>query len=127
MAKKPKAVVLGVGALRGIGGAASRRFAKEGYHVLVAGRTPQKIEAVVDAIRKDGGAAHHAVHLVPLPLADQRPHVRRGIGRSNCIDVFDEVAERCAVFANRRLERDRFLRDGLNLTDAVDGEIELSC
>jgi NAD(P)-dependent dehydrogenase (short-subunit alcohol dehydrogenase family) len=57
MSKKPKAVVLGVGALRGIGGAASRRFAKEGYHVLVAGRTPQKIEAVVDAIRKDGGAA----------------------------------------------------------------------
>src|SRR6476469_4686191 len=57
MAKKPKAVVLGVGALRGIGGAASRRFAKEGYHVLVAGRTPQKIETVVDAIRKDGGAA----------------------------------------------------------------------
>ena len=57
MAKKPKAVVLGVGALRGIGGAASRRFAKEGYHVLVAGRTPQKIETVVDAIRKEGGAA----------------------------------------------------------------------
>jgi len=57
MAKKPKAVVLGVGALRGIGGAASRRFAKEGYHVLVAGRTPTKIEAVVDTIRKDGGAA----------------------------------------------------------------------
>ena len=57
MAKKPKAIVLGVGALRGIGGAASRRFAKEGYHVLVAGRTPQKIETVVDAIRKDGGAA----------------------------------------------------------------------
>ena len=57
MAKKPKAVVLGVGALRGIGGAASRRFAIEGYHVLVAGRTPQKIEAVVEAIRKEGGAA----------------------------------------------------------------------
>ena len=57
MAKKPKAVVLGVGALRGIGGAASRRFAKEGHHVLVAGRTPRKIETVVDAIRKDGGAA----------------------------------------------------------------------
>ena len=51
MAKKPKAVVLGVGALRGIGGAASRRFAKEGHHVLVAGRTPTKIEAVVDTIR----------------------------------------------------------------------------
>lgn len=57
MAKKPKAVVLGVGALRGIGGAASRRFAKDGHHVLVAGRTPAKIEAVVDAIRKEGGEA----------------------------------------------------------------------
>jgi NAD(P)-dependent dehydrogenase (short-subunit alcohol dehydrogenase family) len=57
MAKKPKAVVLGVGALRGIGGAACQRFAKEGYHVLVAGRTPRKIEVVVDAIRADGGDA----------------------------------------------------------------------
>ena len=80
MAKKPKAVVLGVGALRGIGGAASRRFAKEGYHVLVAGRTPQKIEAVVDAIRKDGGAAtaftvdgtkeDHVIRLFDAAMAD---------------------------------------------------------
>ena len=46
MAKKPKALVLGVGAERGIGGAASRRFAKECYHVLVAGRTTAKIDKV---------------------------------------------------------------------------------
>jgi NAD(P)-dependent dehydrogenase (short-subunit alcohol dehydrogenase family) len=57
MAKKPKALVLGVGAERGIGGAASRRFAKEGHHVLVAGRTPAKIEKVVETIRKQGGSA----------------------------------------------------------------------
>jgi len=57
MAKKPKAVVLGVGALRGIGGAASRRFSKDGHHGLVAGRPPAKIEAVVYAIRKEGGEA----------------------------------------------------------------------
>lgn len=57
MAKKPKALILGVGAERGIGGAASRRFAKEGHHVLVAGRTPAKIEKVVDTIRKHGGSA----------------------------------------------------------------------
>lgn len=57
MAKKPKALILGVGAERGIGGAASRRFAREGYHVLVAGRTPAKIEKVVDTIRKQGGSA----------------------------------------------------------------------
>ena len=80
MAKKPKAVVLGVGALRGIGGAASRRFAKEGYHVLVAGRTPQKIEAVVDAIRKDGGAA--TAFTIDGTKEDRGdPPVRRGDGR----------------------------------------------
>ena len=57
MAKKPKALILGVGAERGIGGAASRRFAREGYHVLVAGRTADKINKVVDTIRKEGDSA----------------------------------------------------------------------
>jgi NAD(P)-dependent dehydrogenase (short-subunit alcohol dehydrogenase family) len=56
MAKK-KAVVLGVGAERGLGAAASRRFAKEGYHVLVAGRTVAKVEKVADSIRAAGGSA----------------------------------------------------------------------
>ena len=44
------AVVVGVGAEQGVGAAVSRRFAKEGYHVLVAGRTPAKIEQVARAI-----------------------------------------------------------------------------
>ena len=57
MAKKPKALILGVGAVRGIGGAASRRFAKEGYHVLVAGRTRAKIDKVVEVVARDGGSA----------------------------------------------------------------------
>jgi NAD(P)-dependent dehydrogenase (short-subunit alcohol dehydrogenase family) len=57
MAKKPKALILGVGAVRGIGGAASRRFAKEGYHVLVAGRTTAKIDKVVEVVAKEGGSA----------------------------------------------------------------------
>jgi NAD(P)-dependent dehydrogenase (short-subunit alcohol dehydrogenase family) len=57
MAKRPKALVLGVGAERGIGGAASRRFAKEGHHVLVAGRTTAKIDKVVEGIRKSNGSA----------------------------------------------------------------------
>jgi NAD(P)-dependent dehydrogenase (short-subunit alcohol dehydrogenase family) len=56
MAKK-KAVVLGVGAERGLGAAASRRFAKEGYHVLVAGRTAAKVGKVADSIRAAGGSA----------------------------------------------------------------------
>ena len=57
MAKKKKAVVLGVGAERGLGAAASRRFAKEGYHVLVAGRTAAKVEKVADLIRAANGSA----------------------------------------------------------------------
>ncbi len=57
MARKPKALILGVGAERGIGGAASRRFAKQGYHVLVAGRTTAKIGKVVETIRRNGGSA----------------------------------------------------------------------
>lgn len=54
---KPTAVVIGVGAERGIGGASCRRFAREGYHVLVAGRTAEKIERVVDGIRAAGHGA----------------------------------------------------------------------
>lgn len=53
----PTAVIVGVGAERGIGGAACRRFAREGYHVLVAGRTADKIARVVDGIRASGGSA----------------------------------------------------------------------
>jgi NAD(P)-dependent dehydrogenase (short-subunit alcohol dehydrogenase family) len=53
----PTAIVVGVGAERGLGAALSRRFAAEGYHVLVAGRTPDKIEQVVRTILAAGGRA----------------------------------------------------------------------
>jgi len=54
---KPTAVVVGVGAERGVGAAVCRRFAGEGYHVLIAGRTPAKIEQVVATIAAAGGSA----------------------------------------------------------------------
>jgi NAD(P)-dependent dehydrogenase (short-subunit alcohol dehydrogenase family) len=54
---RPTAVVVGVGAERGIGAAACRRFAAEGHHVLVAGRTQAKIDQVVKTIRERGGGA----------------------------------------------------------------------
>jgi NAD(P)-dependent dehydrogenase (short-subunit alcohol dehydrogenase family) len=50
-------VVVGVGAERGLGAALCRRFAAEGYHVLVAGRTPEKIAQVARTIRATGGSA----------------------------------------------------------------------
>ena len=51
------AVVLGVGAEQGLGAALARRFANAGLHVAVAGRTPDKIEAVVGTITDQGGSA----------------------------------------------------------------------
>ena len=54
---KPVAIVFGVGAERGLGGALCRRFAAEGHHVLVSGRTPEKLEHIVRTIRHAGGSA----------------------------------------------------------------------
>jgi NAD(P)-dependent dehydrogenase (short-subunit alcohol dehydrogenase family) len=51
------AIVIGVGPKRGLGATLCRRFARTGVHVVVAGRTPEKIEAVADQIRDDGGKA----------------------------------------------------------------------
>ena len=54
---KPTAVVVGVGAERGLGAALCRRFAQGGYHVLVAGRTQAKIGRVAGTIAAAGGSA----------------------------------------------------------------------
>jgi NAD(P)-dependent dehydrogenase (short-subunit alcohol dehydrogenase family) len=54
---KPTALVVGVGAERGLGAALCRKFASGGYHVIVAGRTPAKIEQVARTINENGGSA----------------------------------------------------------------------
>jgi len=51
------AVVVGVGAAQGLGAALSRRFAREGLHTFLAGRTPERLEAVVKEIEAGGGRA----------------------------------------------------------------------
>ena len=51
------AIVVGVGAERGLGAALCRRFAAEGLHVHVAGRTAANLEAVAESIRTSGGTA----------------------------------------------------------------------
>src|ERR1700730_11579438 len=57
-----KAVVVGVGADDGLGAALSRCYAANGRHVLVAGRTLEKVEKVAAAIRREGGrATAHAI------------------------------------------------------------------
>ncbi|MDB5394079.1 MAG: family NAD(P)-dependent oxidoreductase [Rhodospirillales bacterium] len=54
---KPTAIVVGVGAEQGVGAAVCRRFAAEGHHVFVAGRTQAKIDRVARAILDRGGSA----------------------------------------------------------------------
>lgn len=56
-----EAIIVGVGAERGLGAAVARRFAREGHRVLVAGRTMEKLAAVVTGIEAAGGAAEAVV------------------------------------------------------------------
>ncbi len=51
------AVVVGAGARQGIGGALCARFAAGGLHVYAAGRSTEKLEPLLAAIRASGGAA----------------------------------------------------------------------
>lgn len=57
MPAEASAVVVGVGARRGLGSAVARRLGSEGLEVLVAGRTQARLEACADEIRSAGGAA----------------------------------------------------------------------
>lgn len=57
MAADRMALVLGVGPVLGLGAALARRFAAEGLHVVIAGRSAAKLAAVADAIAAAGGKA----------------------------------------------------------------------
>lgn len=50
-------VIIGVGPERGLGASLCRRFAGHDLHILVAGRTLEKVEAVAEDIRRSGGQA----------------------------------------------------------------------
>ena len=77
------AIVLGVGASQGLGGALCRRFAREGLHVFVAGRTPEKLDAVVAEIRAAGGSA--------------TAHAADATRPSDAVAVFDAAAKQGRV------------------------------
>lgn len=60
-ATPPCALVVGVGAPRGLGAAIARRFAAAGFAVLVAGRNEAKLTETSDALRAAGGVVGMAV------------------------------------------------------------------
>lgn len=53
-------MIAGVGASAGLGAALGRRFARGGYAVVLTGRTHERVAAVADEIRAQGGVAHVA-------------------------------------------------------------------
>ncbi len=55
------ALVVGVGSEAGLGAALARRFAKEGFRVIVAGRTAERLAGVAGSIRAAGGIAEAKV------------------------------------------------------------------
>ena len=57
----PKALVIGVGAEQGLGGALCKRFAQQGHQVFVAGRTQAKIDKVTSTINNAGDCAYSVV------------------------------------------------------------------
>lgn len=50
------AVVVGVGASNGLGAAVARRFARQGLHAVIAGRTAERLDEVAAEIVSSGGA-----------------------------------------------------------------------
>lgn len=61
-----EAIVFGVGAVAGLGGALCRRFARAGLSVVAAGRTEAKLARVVDEITRSGGHASNTLCDVTL-------------------------------------------------------------
>lgn len=63
------AIVIGVGAERGTGAAVARRFAAGGMHVVVAGRTGERLAARQAEIEATGGRA--ATHVLDVRREEQ--------------------------------------------------------
>ena len=82
--RNKNAVVYGGGGK--IGGAVARAFAAAGARVHLAGRTPERLEAVAEEIRAAGGTAETA----RLDALDERSadrHANEVVARSGTIDI----------------------------------------
>lgn len=81
------------GATRGIGAAVAKRFAAEGAHVILVGRTQGALEELDDEIGDSGGAAT----LVPLDLRQFDDIDRLGLGLHERFGKLDILVGNAAV------------------------------
>lgn len=81
--QRPVAVVTGAGS--GIGAAVAKRLAGDGYHVVLAGRRSDRIEAVAKEIRSEGGSADPR----SLDVTDEA-----------AVKAFAAALDRCDVLVN---------------------------
>lgn len=54
-------LIMGAGAVAGVGGALAQKFAARGFHVIVAGRTQSKLDGIVESVISGGGSAEAVV------------------------------------------------------------------
>lgn len=91
MATQPQAIIVGVGSENGLGAALARRFAREGHHIIISGRTPERLEKVAATIIAGGGraeafAADTAIEKDVVALFD---HAGRSAGSQLDLVVFN--------------------------------------
>jgi len=77
-ASERSAVVLGVGASKGLGAAIARRFAREGFRITVMGRSAEKLAATLKELREGGAVAEAVIGDVTDEAA-----VRRAVAQAN--------------------------------------------
>jgi len=80
MSRIKTAVVVGVGPEDGLGGALAKRFAKEGLHVFLVGRTQSRLGALAQKIVEAGGSA--------------TPYVADASCEQELIDLFEHANRR---------------------------------
>lgn len=66
-------IILGAGAPNGVGGALARRFARERLHVIVSGRTLDKVEQITSEVTAAGGSAEALQ--IDVTQAEQQDHL----------------------------------------------------
>jgi len=90
------ALVFGVGASNGLGAAIARRFAKEGLHTVVAGRSQDKLDKVCAEINAAGGTS--SAHVADATVATE---VQAAVDATAALGTLEAVI--CNVGNNRPL------------------------